>query len=79
MTTVLGPSSLANNMPLQYLDQEMGGGYCCFSLFACIFERMSPLLIQILPSALSRSQKFFFLVFLGLHSQHMEVPRLGVN
>ena len=21
---------------------------------------------------------FFFLVFLGLHSQHMEVPRLGV-
>ena len=22
---------------------------------------------------------FFFLVFLGVHSQHMEVPRLGVE
>ena len=35
------------------------------------------------PSALSpdnhRENFFFFLVFLGLHPQHMEIPRLGVK
>ena len=25
------------------------------------------------------NQYFFFFVFLGLHSQHMEVPRLGIE
>ena len=34
--------------------------------------------VQSFSSGCSVDRQIFFLVFLGLHSQHMEVPRLGV-